>query len=166
MDVKRVIELFNLKPQPFEGGYFRETYRSEEIIEAGHLPERYISDRHISTAIYYLLTPDTVSKIHKLKSDEIFHFYLGDAVTMLLLYPDGRSDTVTLGSDIENGQLVQKVVPRGVWQGAKLCEGGRFALMGTTVAPGFEPEDFELAERQELLNKFTGHEELIRILTL
>ena len=165
MDAKTVIELFNLKPLPFEGGYFRETYRSEDRIEAGHLPGRYKTGRNICTAIYYLLTPDTVSKIHRLQSDEVFHFYLGDPVMMLLLYPDGRSDTVTLGSDIAIGHNIQLVVPRGVWQGARLCEGGRFALMGTTVAPGFKPDDFELAERRELLNKFTSHTDLIKMLT-
>ena len=164
MDTKKLIELLELKPLPFEGGYYRETYRSEEIIEAGHLPQRYETDKHISTAIYYLLTPNTVSKLHRLKSDEIFHFYLGDPVTMLLLYPDGRSETVTLGPDIENGQRVQQVVPRGVWQGAALCEGGRFALMGTTVAPGFDVSDFEPAERRELLKKYSDREDMIRLL--
>ena len=161
MDARRIIELFELKPLPVEGGYYRETYRSEEIIKAGHLPERYGADRHISTAIYYLLTPDTVSKLHRLKSDEVFHFYLGDPVTMLLLYPDGQSETVVLGSDIENGQRVQQVVPRGLWQGAKLSEGGRFALLGTTVAPGFDPSDFEVAERETLLRHYPDETELI-----
>jgi len=165
MDAKRLIELLKLKPLPFEGGYYSETYRSEEIIEAGHLPERYNSDKHISTAIYYLLTPDTVSKLHRLKSDEIFHFYLGDPVTMLLLYPDGRSEIVTLGPDIENGQQVQQVVPRGVWQGAMLYEGGRFALLSTTVAPGFDISDFEPAERGELLKKYSAHGKMIHLLT-
>ena len=93
ISIKKIIELLELKPLPFEGGYYRETYRSDEIIEAGQLSERYGADKHTSTAIYYLLTPDTVSKIHRLKSDEVFHFYLGDPVTLLLLYSDGVTDT-------------------------------------------------------------------------
>lgn len=165
MDALRIIDLLELKPLPFEGGYYRETYRSEDIIETGHLPERYGSEKHFSTVIYYLLTPETVSKLHRLKSDEIFHFYLGDPVTMLLLYPNSRSETVILGPDIENGQQVQLVVPRGVWQGAFLDKGGRFALMGTTVAPGFDITDFEIAEREALLKKYSEQAGLIHLLT-
>src|SRR5581483_11176343 len=96
-----------------------------------------------ATAIYYLLTPDTVSAMHRLATDEIFHFYLGDPVEMLQLRPDGSHRVAILGPDLDAGQRPQIVVPRGVWQGARLVPGGRFALLGTTVAPGFDYADYE-----------------------
>ena len=154
VSAREIIELLDLKPLEFEGGYYRETYRSQDILKAAHLPERYRTDRAICTAIYYLLTPDTSSKIHRLPTDEIFHFYLGDPVAMLLLYPDGRGGEVTLGPDLVAGQGIQLTVPAGVWQGSRLVEGGRFALMGTTVAPGFDIGDFEAAEYDDLIRNY------------
>lgn len=147
---EEVIKLLDLKPLDREGGFFRETYRSEDTIPGAALPAFYHSDRCLGTAIYYLLTPENFSALHKVNSDEIFHFYLGDPVQMLLLYPDGTGREVTLGQDIRNGQAVQLVVPRGIWQGASLQQGGRFALLGTTVSPGFEYEDFVLGQHESL----------------
>jgi predicted cupin superfamily sugar epimerase len=112
--------LFNLKPHPEEGGFFVETYRSTETLSRELLPNRYKGDRSFSTAIYYLLTPGTFSTIHRLRSDEVFHFYLGDPVEMLQLWPDGSGRILILGSDILNGMEPQVIVPRGVWQGARL----------------------------------------------
>ncbi len=138
-----IIKIFALKPLPMEGGYYSETWRSNEIVAHSALPDRYRADKSFGTAIYYLLTPDTRSALHRLPTDEIFHFYLGDPVEMLLLHENGKGEIITLGSDIESGQQIQFVVPRGVWQGSHLIEGGRFGLMGTTVAPGFDFEDYE-----------------------
>jgi predicted cupin superfamily sugar epimerase len=112
-----------------------------------------------------MLRPESFSAIHRLKSDEIFHFYLGDPVTMLQLHPDRSSLAVTLGQDIASGQKLQLVVPRGVWQGTFLNDGGRFALMGTTVSPGFEYSDFELGTRDELAELFPDRREMISRLT-
>ena len=165
MVAQDIITLLGLKPLPLEGGYYRETYRAAQKIPANALPPRYGSDRACCTAIYYLLTPDTTSALHRVKSDEIFHFYLGDPVTMLQLHRNGRAETIILGQNIAAGQHVQAVVPAGVWQGAFLNEGGSFALMGCTVAPGFEFGDFELAKRDELLNAFPQQAEAIRRLT-
>ncbi len=148
-----VIRMLNLKPHP-EGGYYAETYRSAEQLEAGHLPARYSGSRSVSTAIYYLLVPGTCSSMHRIKSDELFHFYLGDPVEMLLLHPDGSGETVILGSDIVSGMLPQVTVPRGVWQGSVLRNGGEFALMGTTVAPGFDFSDFETGSRDTLIGTY------------
>jgi predicted cupin superfamily sugar epimerase len=106
--------LFNLKPHPEEGGFFVETYRSTETLSRELLPNRYKGDRSFSTAIYYLLTPGTFSTIHRLRSDEVFHFYLGDPVEMLQLWPDGSGRILILGSDILNGMEPQVIVPRGV----------------------------------------------------
>jgi len=165
VDAQELIDKLGLKPLTIEGGYFFETYRSDEILAAGSLDPRYGGDRAVSTAIYYLLVPGNVSKLHRLRSDEIFHFYAGDAVEMLQLLPDGSHRMVLLGSDIARGQMPQVVVPRGVWQGARLVRGGKWALLGTTVAPGFDYEDFEAADRAELIRCYPECADTITELT-
>jgi hypothetical protein len=148
-----------------EGGYFAETYRSTEMISAECLQVRYSSARSVGTAIYYLLEPGTFSEIHRVASDEIFHFYLGDPVEMLQLWPDGSGKQVIIGTDIESGMAPQLVVPHGVWQGARLVAGGEFALLGCTVSPGFEYADYESGSRQLLSAAYPEHREMIRALT-
>jgi len=165
MNAEEIIQLLGLQPHPEEGGYFSETYKCEEGIPRKALPERYHSRRSFGTAIFYLLTPDTFSQLHRLESDEIFHFYLGDPVTMLQLRPDGDSQLLTLGQDIAAGQRLQVVVPRGTWQGSFLNEGGEFALLGCTVAPGFEYADYETASRADLLKEYPEQSDLIVRLT-
>jgi predicted cupin superfamily sugar epimerase len=163
---KQIQELLNLRPLPVEGGYFAETYRSKfTITRQAAIPSGYTGDRALSTAIYFLLTPDTFSAIHRLKGDEVYHFYLGDPVELLLLKPDGASETVLLGQDIASGMHLQHVVPGGTWQGSRLASGGKFALMGTTMSPGFDPADFELGQRRELSARFPNHSVLIAALT-
>ena len=161
----QIIALLNLTPHPKEGGYFIETYRSSETIPEKTLPSRYKGIRSFATAIYYLLTPETFSAMHRLQSDEIFHFYLGDPVEMLQLWPDGSGRLVILGSDILRGMQPQVVVPRGVWQGAKLFKNGKFALLGTTVSPGFEFADYEYGQRDELIQSYPQFREWIIALT-
>jgi predicted cupin superfamily sugar epimerase len=165
MTTEQIIELFRMKPLDYEGGYYVETYRCDEKIAQAALPARYASDRNLSTAILYLLTPDTFSALHRVKSDEVFHFYLGAAVTMLILHTDGSSEVVTLGQDIFNDQCVQATIPKNSWQGSFLNKGGKFALMGTTIAPGFDFADFELAKREKLLEQYPNQRELILKLT-
>lgn len=155
-----IISLLNLKPHSEEGGYFVETYRSQQ-----HLPEGGEGKRILATAIYYLLTPDTFSAMHRLKTDEIFHFYLGDPVEMLQLLPDGSGRVITLGPDILNGMRPQVIVMKGVWQGARLLPGGRFALLGTTMSPGFELADYESGKRDVLVELYPQFRDLISILT-
>jgi predicted cupin superfamily sugar epimerase len=161
----QVIAALDLKPHPIEGGYFRETYRSSDRLSADALPPHYGAARAASTAIYYLLTPDTFSAIHRLATDEVFHFYLGDPVEMLLLHPDGRGEIVTLGPDLGAGQRPQVVVPRGVWQGSSLAPGGAFALLGCTVAPGFDYTDYETGRRDSLTARYPAFADLLRRLT-
>jgi hypothetical protein len=163
----RITELLGLEPLPEEGGLFRQTYRSAEHVPAAALPPRYGAPRRLSTAIYYLLThdPDSFSALHRLKTDEVYHFYLGDPVEMLLLSPDGGSERLVLGPDLAAGQHVQFVVPAGSWQGSRLVRRGRWALLGTTMAPGYEQEDFELGDREALLSEYPNQAELIRSLT-
>ncbi len=165
LTAQEIINRLKLTPHPEEGGFFSEIYRSAEHISKPCLPERYSSARSMGTAIYYLLTSETFSAMHRLRTDEIFHFYLGDPVTMLQLLPDGSSRRLTLGSDILNDQQLQVVVPRGIWQGSFLNPGGQFALLGTTMAPGFEFADYEHGSRELLLQAYPDQKELIFRLT-
>lgn len=155
MTAQQVIDLLQLVPLPGEGGYFRETYRSATNKD----------DRSLSTAIYYLLTPETVSLFHRLKSDEVWHFYQGDAVELVMLHTDGTVEVVRLGSQLENDERCQAVVPAGSWQGARLIEGGAWALMGCTVAPGFEFADFELGQRDHLASQYPNAAAWIEVLS-
>lgn len=165
LTAKEVQELLKLQPLRPEGGYFSEVYRSEFTLSRTALPPGYSGERSLSTAIYYMLTPDTFSAIHRLKGDEIYHFYLGDPAEILLLEPDGRAESVLLGQDIVSGMRVQQVVPAGVWQGSRVAPGGKFALLGTTMSPGFDPADFELGMRDELSARHSDYAALIALLT-
>ncbi len=163
--VEQILNLLQLQRHPAEGGYFAETYRAEESFALQHLPSRYQGARSYSTAIYYLLTADTFSAMHRLRSDEIYHFYLGDPVEMLQLWPDGGGRVLLLGQDIVAGMKLQVVVPRGVWQGSRLLPGGQFALLGTTTAPGFEYADFEAGGREALIAAYPQFHDRIVALT-
>jgi len=165
LTAERIVELLGLEPLPREGGRFAESYRAGEGTAAAALPARYGGARRFSTAIYYLLTPDAFSALHRLRSDEVFHFYLGDPVEMLQLRPDGSGALLRLGTDLAAGERPQVVVPRGVWQGARLAAGGRLALLGCTVAPGYEPEDFEAGRRDDLIAGWPEFRDLIVRLT-
>jgi predicted cupin superfamily sugar epimerase len=162
---KHIIEILRLEPLTVEGGYFRETYRSTLTVPADVLPHDYGGVRNVATAIYYLLTPESVSAIHRVKSDEVFHFYAGDPVEMLHLGPDGAARRVVIGNDLAAGQEPQVVVAAGVWQGCRLVPGGRWALLGCTVAPGFDYADFELARREDMLALSTEYSALVTSLT-
>jgi predicted cupin superfamily sugar epimerase len=160
---EELIRLLHLQPLPREGGWYRETYRSSLQLPADVLAPRYRAARSAGTAIYYLLTPDTFSALHRLPTDEVFHFYLGDPVEMLQLgpTPEDGGRILTLGPDIFAGQEVQTVVPAGVWQGSVLGAGGAFALLGTTMAPGFDFADYEAADRESLSAAFPNFAERI-----
>lgn len=157
MEPDKLAAILGLKPHP-EGGFFLETYRSSEFIPTCN------GDRNTSTAIYYLLTDSTYSRMHRICADEIFHFYLGDPVEQLTLFHDGTFRIGFLGNDIELGHRPQLVVPGGSWQGARLQSGGKFALLGTTVAPGFSFEDFEIGDAETLAASFPDAAKIIRSL--
>ena len=159
MNADQIKTLLKLEPHPVEGGSFRRTYTSAGNVE---LPR---GVRAQGTAIYYLLEAGTFSEMHALASDEIFHFYLGDPVEMLQLYEDGGSAVFTLGPDLDAGQHVQLVVPAGVWQGTRLVEGGKVALLGCTVTPGFDFADYVSGSYAELAAKWPTETERIRKLT-
>jgi predicted cupin superfamily sugar epimerase len=165
LNAEKLKSLLNLVPLPSEGGYYTETYRSPDSIQHECLPDRYRGPRNVCTAIYYLLEPNTFSALHRVASDEIFHFYLGDPVEMLQLWPDGSSKMVVIGSDLEHGMAPQVVVRQGVWQGARLVNGGQFALLGCTVSPGFEFADYENGSRDVLIQAYPGCKDMIGALT-
>jgi len=165
MDIEGLKKTLGLKPLPHEGGFYVESYRSGERLPNEHLPSRYARERCFATAIYFLLTRDSFSALHRLASDEIYHFYLGDPVEMLRLAEPDAGRIVTLGADFDRGMKPQVVVPRGTWQGSRLVPGGRYALLGATVFPGFEFADFELAERESLLASHPAFSSLIKELT-
>jgi predicted cupin superfamily sugar epimerase len=159
MTADEIKTLLNLSPHPVEGGFFRRTYTSPGTVE---LPR---GARAQGTAIYYLLEAGTFSELHVLEADELFHFYLGDPVEMLQLYPDGGSAIFILGSNLAAGQHVQLLVPAGVWQGTRLSGEGKFALLGCTVTPGFDFADYKNAKYEELAAKWPTEAERIRALT-
>jgi hypothetical protein len=159
MTAHEIKDLLKLAPHPIEGGHFRRTYTSGLEVAA---PQ---GTRPAGTAIYYLLEAGTFSELHVLKSDEIFHFYLGDPVEMLQLLPDGSSAMVTLGPDLAAGQQVQLLVPAGVWQGLRLIGDGRVALLGCTVTPGFNYSDYRNASCDELAARWPAEQERIHALT-
>jgi uncharacterized protein len=155
----------NLQPHPAEGGYFVQTYRSQHELAKESLPSGYPGARPVSTAIYYMLTAESFSAMHRLRGDEVFHFYLGDPVEMLQLRPDGTGEVVMLGADLGVGMHLQYVVPGGAWQGCRVVRGGDYALLGTTVAPGFDYADFEIGNRQPLAEAYPKFSTLISELT-
>jgi len=159
------IARLGLRPHP-EGGFFRETYRAADTLAPAALPSRFDGPRAASTAIYFLLTHDSFSALHRIRSDELWHFYAGDALLLSALDPATGACTATrLGADPARGETFQAVVPAGAWFGAEVAAPGSFALVGCTVAPGFEFADFELAERRTLLDRHPAARAVIERLT-
>jgi predicted cupin superfamily sugar epimerase len=153
-----LVRLLDLRPHP-EGGFFRETYRAAETVAA------FGGARSMSTAIYFLLPGGDVSRLHRIKSDEVWHFYAGAAVTLSMIHPEGRLTEVTLGARVEAGERFQAIVPAGCWYGAAVGDPRGYALLGGTVAPGFDFADFELGGRARLLADYPQHQALIERLT-
>ena len=166
MTADEVKKLLGLEPHPREGGWFRRTYEAVETIPAAAFAAgRYASARRTGTAIFYLLEPGSFSEMHRLRSDEIFHFYAGDPVELLQLHSGGHGTTTILGNDLLAGQHPQVVVDQDTWQGSRLVPGGRWALLGCTVSPGFEYEDYESGDRKALSAAWPGYARLIAALT-
>ncbi len=153
MKAKALIDRYGLVAHP-EGGYYRETYRSGGVIDRSALPDRFGGSRHFSTAIVFLLERGQYSHLHRIHSDEMWHFYLGGPMRLAMIHPDGRTEEILLGQDVGAGQYLQYVVPAGVWFGATPCESSDFSFVGCTVSPGFDFADFEMGERQTLAEAF------------
>ena len=157
------IKHLDLRAHP-EGGYYKETYRSTENIQLCGLPSRFSSPRTFSTAIYFLLRSQDKSLFHRIKSDELWHFHYGGSLRIYVLRQENLS-IFNLGSDLENGDNLQVVIPANSWFGAKLVLPDSYTLSSCTVSPGFDFKDFELAERHKLLQEFPQHAEIIQELT-
>ena len=158
------IEKLQLQPHP-EGGFYRQTYRSNVTLATGALPESFKGDRSVSTAIYFLLAGDDFSAFHRIASDELWHFYAGSAVAVSILEQDGSVSMIKVGAHPEQGEVFQAVAPAGCWFASCLLETRGFALVGCTVAPGFDFAEFEMAKRSTLLRDYPQHADLIRRLT-
>lgn len=164
-EIAAIVLALGLAPLPQEGGLYAETYRSSRTLPAFAAGPEQTGPRACATAIYYLITPTRFSALHRVASTEIFHFYLGDPVSMLQLHQDGSSSTHVIGPNLSIGQRPQVVAPRGVWQGTRLVPGGRFALLGCTVSPGFDFADYEHGDRAELTRQYPACAEAIAALT-
>ena len=151
-----------LLPHP-EGGWYRETWRARETIPRTALPAGFHGDRSAGTSIYFLLRGGFPSRLHRIASDEVWHFYQGSPLSVHVLGDDGIRQTLRLGSDPSAGQWLQAVVPAGSWFGAE--SEGDWSLCGCTVAPGFDFADFELGSRAKLLGRFPEHRDLVERLT-
>lgn len=162
--VTELVKHLELAPHP-EGGYFKETYRSLGIIPQESLPNVFDGDRHYATGIYYLLQSDDFSAFHKIHQDEMWHFYMGDALEITMISNDGKLSRIQLGQDITNGDVLQFTVPKDYWFAAKVTKLNSYALVGCTVAPGFDFRDFKLADRNALITQFPEHTETITSLT-
>jgi len=177
LSADEVVRLLELKPLPWEGGFFRETYRCEVRIPPSALPSAHASahtlghspeeGRDACTHIYFLLRTGVVSAMHLVRSDEVFHHYAGDAVEQLWLLPDGTSKVVYIGAALAAGERPQVIVPRGVWQGARVKSGGScgYALLGCSVSPGFDWRDFDLGSRDALIDRWPQASAMIEALT-
>lgn len=167
MSSERIVELvekLELKPHP-EGGFYKETYRSDGVIPKSELESKFSGDRSYCTGIYFLLTDSAFSAFHKINQDEMWHFYEGDPLRVHMIDPDGNYSFQDIGLNLDNGEIPQFTVPAGVWFASEVAEGGTYSLVGCTVSPGFDFDDFELPPRKDLIDAFPDHKEIIARLT-
>jgi len=154
------IKQLNLQKHP-EGGYYRETYRSNDIIKSNGLSSRATESRNCSTAIYYLLSGEEFSAFHRLKSDEIFHFYSGTPLQVHILTKSGEYKSILLGDTTGKNPTFQLVINQGDWFASEVSQPNSYSLIGCTVSPGFDFTDFELATAKELINQYPDYQRLI-----
>jgi uncharacterized protein len=155
-----LIQKYNLEPHP-EGGWYRQTYKSNEQIAVDELPKRFGGDRTFSTAIYFLLEKENFSAFHRIKSDECWHFYAGDPLLVYIIEENGELKIISLGNDFEKGHSFQYVVPANRWFASRPAPESEYCFVGCTVSPGFEFEDFELANATELSAIYPKHKKII-----
>ena len=156
----QLIQKYNLEPHP-EGGWYKQTYKSNEQTAAKALPERFNGDRAFSTAIYFLLEQEDFSAFHRIKSDECWHFYAGDPLLIYIIDQNGELRIISVGNDFKQGQSFQYVVPANCWFASRPAPGSEYCFVGCTVSPGFEFEDFELASAAELSAIYPEHTKII-----
>ncbi len=163
-DSKFWVETLGLLPHP-EGGYYRETYRSRSTIPQAALAAGFTGDRLVSTAIYFLLEAGNFSAFHRIRSDEMWHFYDGFPIGIHMISPEGEYRLMKIGNNPEASASFQGVVVAGWWFAAEVLDNQPYSLVGCTVAPGFDFADFEMAERDSLIAAFPQHSAIIERLT-
>jgi uncharacterized protein len=163
MNADKIIEKLNLQPHP-EGGFFKETYRSKLTLPQKTITQ-YKEKRNMATVIYFLLKSNQKSAFHRLKTDEFWYYHQGSPLNVYIIYPDGNLQTVTLGNDFSSNQTPQLLLPSGTWFAAKCTAPQHFTLISCSVSPGFDFNDFELAERDKLVKEFPNHQQIITELT-
>jgi hypothetical protein len=164
MTVETLVKELDLLPHP-EGGFYKETYRSEGIISNSCLSPDFKGDRNMATGIYFLIEKGNFSALHKIKSDETWHFYYGDALEVIEINEEGNLTITKIGSNLSNGETFQYTVKANTWFGSRVSGNGNFSLVGCTVYPGFDFNDFELANRKDLIHLFPLHKNIITELT-
>jgi predicted cupin superfamily sugar epimerase len=162
--IEELATQLQLQPHP-EGGYYKEVYRSAGTIPQAALGTEFSGDRNYSTGIYFLLTGSNFSAFHRIKSDELWHFYDGDMCKVYVIHLNGELEIIRLGRNIANGEVYQAVVPAGAWFASECSNPNGYSLTGCTVSPGFDFADFEMAERDSLINQYPQHAEEIKKLT-
>ena len=163
--IRIYVDRLSLQPHP-EGGYYARTYESDLRLTKESLPSEFNGDRLVSTAIYFLLPGNQYSAFHRIKSDELWHYYDGCGLCICVIHPDGRGEQLWLGKDMDRGFSFQHVVPAGSWFASKPVKVDDFTLCGCTVAPGFDFADFEMADRDTLLNAYPQHKKWIDDLSI
>ena len=158
------IKKLDMLPHP-EGGYYKEVFKSKDLIKPEGLSDRYSGSRSAGTSIYFLLNGDNFSAFHRLQSDEIWHFYTGSSLTVYVINNDGELIEQKIGPNYEEGEVFQYVVPSNLWFASKCNDPEGYSLVGCTVSPGFEFEDFEMAKREDLVREFPQYESVIAALT-
>ena len=159
------IRKLDMLPLPEEGGWYRETYRSDEFIPKHCLPERFSDRRTFATSIYYLLKSDEFSAFHRINQEEIWHFYMGSSLRLHIIDKIGNYSTAVMGPDIDNGAHFQFTINRGDLFAAEVIEADHFSLVGCTVAPGFEFDDFQVPDRKDLIKRYPEHAVIIERFT-
>lgn len=163
LSYQKIVKQLDLLPHP-EGGFYKETYRSKGIIPKNALPH-FKGDRSYCTSIYFLLTSDNFSGFHRIKQDEIWHFYSGSPLAVHVIDQEGIYTKHLVGINMEKGEFPQLTVPANCWFASSVEKENSFSFVGCTVAPGFDFEDFELAKRKELTAIYPQHEKIIKLLT-
>ncbi len=163
MKIDQLVQKHQLQPHP-EGGFYRETYRSALTIAQEALPAPFKTNFSASTAIYFLLTADNFSALHRIPQDELWHFYAGDPLEIHIIYPNGKYEVLEVGNPLD-GFNPQAMVPANCWFGSRVQSGGQYSFVGCTVAPGFNFSHFEMARANTLQETFPQHRQIISELT-
>ncbi|WP_406683390.1 cupin domain-containing protein [Seonamhaeicola sp. MEBiC1930] len=163
-EAENIAKTLNMQPHP-EGGFYKETYRSKGLISENDLDDDISGKRNFSTGIYFLLTSNTFSAFHRIKQDEMWHFYKGSPLKLHIITDKEEYSSVIIGNNIEAGEVPQFTVNARDWFASEVVKPNDYSLVGCTVSPGFDFKDFELPEREFLISKFPQHSKIITKLT-